>query len=149
MVQVFADPNQQWAWTAVAFPNRGYAWLSLKDPRILASTIFWFSNGGRHYAPWSSRHVNVAGIEEVTSFFNDGLAASAGDNPMTERGLKTTLQLQADRPTHVNYIMAAVPIPETFDEVATIEPTDAGLRLHAQSGVTASTAIDLDWLTTE
>ena len=65
------------AWTAVTFPQERYVWFALKDPRILRETIFWLSNGGRHYPPWSGRHVNVMGLEEVTSYFHLGLAESA------------------------------------------------------------------------
>lgn len=58
------DPNAKLAWTAVSFPDEGYVWFALKDPKVLASTLLWMSNGGRHYAPWNGRHHSVMGLEE-------------------------------------------------------------------------------------
>jgi hypothetical protein len=77
LVMLVADDAAPLAWTAVTFAEQRYVWFALKDPRVLRSTIFWISNGGRHYAPWSGRHVNVLGLEDVTADFHYGLAESA------------------------------------------------------------------------
>jgi hypothetical protein len=146
MVQLYNDPSDDWAWTAVTFPEHGYVWIALKDPSLLRSTVIWLSNGGRPYAPWNSRHVAVAGLEEVTGFFHEGLAASAAPNAHAEQGLQTTVALDPDRPTHVNCIMAMAAIPAGFDRVHRIHATEAGLRLEADSDQTADLPLDLDWL---
>lgn len=142
-----SEPETPLAWTAVAFPQEGYAWYALKDQRILTSTLLWLSNGGRHYAPWNSRHVNVMGLEEITGFFHVGLAESARQNELSDLGVKTAHILRRDRPLTVNYIMGVVPIDEEFDEVASIEASDNGLLLlTSKSGQQAATPCDLDFL---
>jgi hypothetical protein len=148
LVQVFADANQPWAWTAVTFPSQQYVWFALKDPRVLASTVMWFSNGGRHYAPWHGRHGPVVGLEEVTGYFHTGLASSATSNSLSQRGLPTAITLDPHKPTTVNYIMAVAAIPQTFDRVRHIEATDQGMTLYANSGEMVTTPLDLDWLQT-
>jgi hypothetical protein len=44
IVLVGADPNLDFAWSAVTLPRAGYAWFALRNPRQLASTLLWFSN---------------------------------------------------------------------------------------------------------
>jgi len=122
-------------------------WFALKDPRVLASTLFWISNGGRHYAPWSGRHVNVMGLEELTSNFHDGLAESAGENDLTRRGYPTSVQLDPKRPLVVNYIMAVAAVPRGFDHVETIEPSGEGVTLHSRTGKRVAAPLDLEFLT--
>src|SRR5436190_8819183 len=117
-----SDRVPPFAWTAVTFNRQRFVWFALKDPRVLRSTILWISNGGRHYAPWSSRHVNVLGLEEVTANFHYGLAESVADNPLRRRGHETFVQLDPRRPLVVNYVMAVADIPAGFDAVAHIEP---------------------------
>lgn len=51
-------------WTAVVRLGRGDAFLSLRNARQLPMTMLWHSNGGRDYAPWSSRHRACLGVEE-------------------------------------------------------------------------------------
>jgi hypothetical protein len=107
----------------------------------------WFSNGGRHYAPWNGRHVNVLGLEEVTSYFHTGLAESAADNPLSMSGHATVLQLDPKTPTQVNYIMGAAPIPRGFDRVKTIDQENGGVVLTSDSGKRAIAHVDLGFLT--
>lgn len=144
---VVADDRLPFAWTAAVFPQQRYAWFALRDPRVLRSTMFWFSNGGRHYAPWNGRHVDVLGMEDLTSNFFLGLAESAAPNSLTERGYPTALTLDPKRPLTVNYIMAVADLPVGFDEVAEIEPDGGrGVRLVARNGMQAPAAVDLSFL---
>ncbi|MDD2764846.1 MAG: hypothetical protein PHE83_12825 [Opitutaceae bacterium] len=148
IAMVVGDARQPFAWTAVSFPVEGYVWFALKDPRVLRQTIFWLSNGGRHYAPWNGRHVNVMGLEEVTSYFHYGLAESAKKNPLTAKGHVTCHRLDPKKPLVVNYIMAVAPIPKGFDHVAAIVP-GAGrqsVRLTSRSGRTVVAPLDLDFI---
>jgi hypothetical protein len=147
LVMLISVPDPPFAWTAVSFPNEGFVWFALKDPRVLPNTIFWISNGGRHYAPWNSRHVNVMGLEEVIGNFHEGLAESAAENPLSRRGYKTSVPLDPNRTLVVNYIMAVAAIPRGFDRVTSIEPSGAdGVVLRSASGQRVAAPLDLAFL---
>lgn len=145
LVMLVGGGRTRLGWTAVACPADGYVWFALKDPRVLTNTVMWFSNGGRHYSPWSGRHVNTLGLEEVTSYFHYGLAESAAANPVTRRGGTTSLRLSTSRPTVINYIMAVAAIPRDFDHVRKITPLSGGraVRLTSRRGVAVTAAVDL------
>jgi len=147
IAMIIADDSLPFAWTAVTFAKQGYIWFALKDPRVLRSTVMWFSNGGRHAAPWNGDHVNVMGLEEVTSFFAAGLSQSAADNHITKMGYPTTLPLDPAKPTVVNYIMAVAPAPTGFDRVSKIEASDDGVRLTSSNGTSLNVPLDVSFLT--
>lgn len=136
LVLLVGDPRKPYAWTAVTFPKERYVWFALKDPRILRHTILWISNSGRYYPPWSGRHVNVMGLEEVTSYFHLGLAESASRNSLQTRGYKTCVHLTPDKPLVVNYIMSVQSIPSGFDRVMSIKcaPDAKSVILKSGSG---------------
>jgi hypothetical protein len=148
LAMIVNDSALPFAWTAVTFPKQRYVWFALKDPRMLRQTVFWISNGGRHYAPWSSRHVNVMGLEDVTSYFHLGLAESAKSNPLAAKGIPTCLQLSPKMPTVVNHIMAIAPIPKGFDRVAAITPAKDGqsVELTACSGRSTVATLNINFL---
>lgn len=148
LVILVSDAELPFAWTAVTFPKERYVWFALKDPRILRETLFWISNGGRHYPPWNSRHVNVMGLEEVTSYFAIGLAESAGKNPFSQKGIPTCLSLKPRKPLVVPYIMGIAGIPAGFDRVASIRavPGKRAIRLTSASGRHVKTAVEIDLL---
>ena len=129
LVMLVADDRAPFAWTAVTFAKHRYAWFALKDPRVLRSTLFWISNGGRHYPPWNGRHVNVMGLEEVTSYFHPGLAESVAENPISKRGYPTHVQLDPDHPLVVNYVFAVAAVPAGFERVEAIEQDDGAVTL--------------------
>ncbi len=135
LVLLASDPTLPLAWTAVTFPDEGYVWFTLKDPTVLRQTILWISNGGRHYAPWNSRHVNVLGLEEVTSYFHFGLAESAAPNALSEQGIPTTVSL-AGGPFHIACISAVARVPAMFDHVAEIHAHEGedSVTLTSRSG---------------
>jgi hypothetical protein len=148
LVMIVSDDKLPLAWTAVAFPRERFVWFALKDPKVLRETVFWMSNRGRHYPPWSSRHVNVMGLEEVTANFHLGLAASARPNPISRKGWPTCLKLERKRPLVVNYIMGVAAIPAGFDRVAALEPGADGksITLRSASGRQAAVKVDLGFL---
>lgn len=146
IAMIVADASLPFAWTAVTFAKQGYIWFALKDPRVLRNTVMWFSNGGRHDAPWSGNHVNVMGLEEVTSFFAAGLARSVADNHIKKMGYPTTLKLNPALPTVVNYIMAVAPAPAGFDRVAKIEESPGGVTLTSSMGTSLNVSLDLSFL---
>jgi hypothetical protein len=148
LVMLVSDAEAPFAWTAVVFPKERYVWFALKDPRVLRETVFWLSNGGRHYPPWSSRHINVMGLEEVTSYFHFGLAESARKNPVSRKGFPTCLALNPKKPLVVPYIMGVARIPAGFDRVTSIRavPGNRAIILASASGRQAKAAVDLDFL---
>ncbi len=147
LVQLINDPNRTYAWTAVTFPRHRYVWFALKDPEVLSGTIMWFSNGGRHYPPWNGRHVNVLGLEEVTSYFHYGLSESKAKNPLSEQGYRTVLQLRPKRPLVVNMITAMATVPESFDRVIRISLGDTSVRLFSERGASVQVPLDCGFLT--
>jgi len=146
LVLLAADPKLAVAWSAVAFPAQGYVWFSLRDPQVLASTVLWISNGGRHFPPWNGRHVNVMGIEDVTACFHLGLAESAAPNVLSKLGVKTHLSLKARQPLAVKYIMGLAAIPKTFDRVRDILIDPQGVTLVSDSDIAVSTPIHTGFL---
>jgi hypothetical protein len=144
LVMLVADPSLTLAWTAAVVAEEGWVWFSLKDPSVLSSTIFWMSNGGRHYPPWSGRHRGVIGLEDVTSYFHLGHAESVRPNPLSKTGIPTALAFQPDRPVSVNSIMAVAPIPKGFDEVRHIREARNGqsVEVESRSGKTIQVPLD-------
>lgn len=117
VVQVVADPRLPVAWNTVTFPEEGWLYFALRDPRVLRQTVLWFSNGGTYYPPWEGRHLNVLGIEDVTSFFAEGLPISARSNAWTRRGAVTALRFSKEHPTTIRYIMGVARVPRGFKRV--------------------------------
>ncbi len=146
LVMVTHEVAPDFAWTAVTFPAQRYVWFALKDPRVLRSTVLWISNGGRHYPPWNGRHVNVMGLEDVTSYFHLGLAESVRPNPVSRRGIATHLSLKADASLSVNYIMGVAAIPKGWGRVKTITPDLQGIILHSAQGRAVHAPLDLGFL---
>jgi hypothetical protein len=146
LVMLTADAKLPFAWTAVTFARERYVYFALRDPRTLRHTILWFSNGGRHYAPWNGRHTSVLGIEDTTSYFHAGLAESAKPNALTRDGFPTALSMDPKRPTAVNYVVGIAAIPAGFDRVQRILRVPEGVELVATSGKRARCAVELPFL---
>jgi hypothetical protein len=146
LAMVVHEATPDFAWTAVTFPEQRYVWFALKDPRVLRSTVLWISNGGRHYPPWNGRHVNVMGLEDVTSYFHLGLPDSVGPNPVSRRGIATHLTLKSGTSLTVNYIMAVAAIPKKWGRVKTITPGPQGVTLHSNQGRAVHVPLDFNFL---
>lgn len=143
------DPTVELGWSAVTFQESGFVWFALRNPEQLASTLLWFSNGGRHFPPWSGRHVNVAAVEDVTAFFHVGLAASCRANRLTAHGIRTCLEPDAKGRLSVAYIQGVARIPSDFDQVARIETqASGGIVLIAESGVVVEVNCHTEFLYT-
>jgi len=78
----------------VTFPKGAVCVVCSEEPASVAANGDVDSNGGRHYPPWSGRHINVVGLEEVTSWFHVGLAESVAKNPVSEKGFPTSAVLR-------------------------------------------------------
>ena len=148
LVMLVSDAAAPFAWTAVTFPEERYVWFALKDPRVLRGTVFWLSNGGRHYPPWNGRHVSVMGLEEVTSYFHLGLAEAARRNPLSKKGFPTCLTLNSRKPLVVSYIMGVAKVPAGFDRVASIQAIrgNRAILLESASGRQVKASVDLGFL---
>lgn len=148
LVMLVSDPALSLAWTAVSFPEEGYAWFALKNPGVLRNTVFWMSNMGRYYAPWNGRHLNVMGLEEVTSYFHYGLAESATDNPISRAGYPTCENLNGNEVLDVRYIIGVVATGNGFGRVADIRPAANGeaVLIRGTGGETVFAAVDAGFL---
>ena len=147
LVMMGSDETLPFAWTALVVAKERYVWFALKDPRVLRSTVFWMSNGGRHYAPWNGRHRHAIGLEEVTSNFHYGLAESVAPNVFSKAGISTSFTLSPRTPLVVNYIMALAEIPSGFDVVKTISAAKdlQSVTLISQSGKTIHQPLDVSF----
>jgi hypothetical protein len=145
---ICADPTLDLAWSAVTFADQEYIWFALRNPEDFASTLLWFSNGGRSYPPWSSRHVNVMGIEDVTSYFHAGLAASVRQNPLSERGITTCLSPDQNGCLTLPYIQGVARIPRNFGRLAEIKPDyrNRKIQLVPESGSLVTASCDASFL---
>ena len=150
LAMVVADDSLPFAWNAVTFAAEGYAWFAIRDPRVLRNTVLWISNGGRHYPPWNGRHVNVLGIEDVTAYFHDGVAASADGQPAQpgrapDRGRARPASSRSRSTTS----WASTPIPRASTRWSPSSRRRAGDSRPAVAGAasTVTVPIDLDFVT--
>ena len=150
LVQLVNEPQTATdgpAWTTATFADDGFLWFSLKDPDVLRTTVFWIENHGRHGHPWNGRN-NCLGLEDVTAYFADGLAASSHDNKLTADGVPTAIELKADRPTSVNYIQGTAKIPVGFDIVRTLEFAPGEVTFVSASGKRVTVPMHHEFLKT-
>jgi hypothetical protein len=137
-------PDARIGWSAAVAAADGFVFFAVKDAGVLCQTSLWMSNGGRRYAPWSSRHLAVLGIEETCAHFGDGPAVSGGENDLTRAGYRTSVALGGR--VDVRYALGAIPAPEGWSEVAAIELAPDGLRLADVGGNRVSVPFDAGFL---
>lgn len=146
LVMIHHKQTDDFAWSAVVFPEKNFIWFALKNPRHLASTVLWHSNGGRHYPPWNGRHRGVLGIEDVTAYFHLGLAASLADNPWQDKGVATSIAFKSGKSTVIPYIIGVCPLPAGFDVVSSITRADSGICLKSASGMAVNHTVDTSFI---
>lgn len=141
LVMMVNDPLAgKLAWSAVS--AGGTVWFALKDVRDFPATLLWVSNGGRTRAPWSGRHVGRLGIEEVCSYFHEGLSASREDR-LAGEGIATARRFRPDVAVDLRVLHAVAFADGDFGRVASIVPAGAeAVRLTDESGRTADAAVD-------
>ena len=120
-----SDPAREFAFTTLTLPEEGYLYFQLKHPAVLAATLFWMENGGRHYAPWNGRITSLIGLEEITAFFHYGIKPSVEANFLQGQGYPTFLNMDGNTPVDVNVILGLIPIEKSFTGVADIVKRDA------------------------
>lgn len=135
-------PGHSFGWTAVARAS-GDLFLSLRRADYLPLTMFWHSNGGRHYAPWSSRHTGVLGVEEGIGLSLLGLSSDAARVPLTAAGQPVALQLGGV--VEVRHVIGALRWP-TAEGVATVVATEGALRITGAAGATRTVPFDTGFL---
>ena len=140
IAQVFQEPGEFPAWTAVTFPSEGFLWYSLKDPLILPSTVLWMENRGRHQSPWNGRNCCL-GLEDVCSFVAEGLGPSIEANLPRSYGLPTAVELSPDVPTVVSYIQGAVAVRKGFRRVVEVEFGQEQVTFRDESGLQATATV--------
>jgi hypothetical protein len=133
-------------WSAVVRPQEGDMALMLKDPAQLPVTMLWYSNGGRLYAPWESRHRNVLGVEDGCTWSLNGHAASVAANPLNEIGVPTAIRLDPQGNVEVRHIIGAVPTPEGWGRVRDIRMEQDALLVEDASGTGISLPFDTRFL---
>ncbi|MBC8066479.1 MAG: hypothetical protein H7Y17_16735 [Chlorobia bacterium] len=146
LVMLVGDESLPFAWNAVVFPQEGYLWFCLRNPKVLRHTVLWHSNGGRHYAPWNGRHRAVLGIEDVTAYFHYGLAESCAPNPISDQGFLTCVDLDPAVPLEANTIMGVVRVDENAEHVEDIVEAAGGVDIQMRSGETIFAKVDLPFL---
>jgi hypothetical protein len=145
VVILASDPSLPLAWTAATFPGQKFVWFSLKDPKELSMSLFWMSNGGKHYAPWNGRQKHVMALEEIMGL-PMGLTASIAPNLFSRAGVATKKMMNPNVPTVVRSIHGVASIPAGFDAVASLRSAPGGVELRSKSGRLARAEVDLDFL---
>ena len=135
-IVVLAGPkNVETAWSAVLAKRDGFLFLAVKDARTLPETVLWMSNGGRHYAPWDSRHTAVLGIEEAATSCHH--TQSFGSQPsVSPLGLASGLNLDSKACHNIRYCFGAVAAPNGWEEVVGVEIESESLIVTDVSGET-------------
>lgn len=146
LYMIISDNNLQIAWSAVSCPANGWLWFSFKDQNILPCTVVWLSNGGRYYPPFSSRHKNVIGIEATASFFHLGHKASIEENFLTEKGIKTYIDLHKDRNLEIPYLFGVAQIPEDFGRVKSISEIIDGIEITGENEKKIKVKLNLNFI---
>jgi hypothetical protein len=145
LVLLAARSSRSLAWTAVTFPKERYLWFALKNPKQLTATLLWHSNGGFRSPPWNGRHRPVLGIEDITAFFDFGLAASARANSLSRLGVATTLNLRSSSMLRIPYVMGVTAIPGNFKLVQQARFGPGHVAFVSESGATVRQELDLSF----
>ena len=142
------DASKTFTYTAASFPEEGYLYFQLKDPKVLSETMFWLSNGGRHYPPWNGRVNSVLGMEEITAFFHYGLKASVEANFFQEKGFKSCLQMDGNNSTEIKLIMGVVSVEKGFEGVRDIvKKNESAVTILGKRGEEIDVPCRVDFLT--
>ena len=143
------DSTREFAYTTLALPDEGYLYFNLKNPKVLASTLFWMANGGRHYVPWNGRVTSAIGMEEITGFYHYGRTPSIDKNFLQEKGYKTSVEIDG-KPFDVKLMMGVVPIDQDFQGVEDIVRKDpATISIIGRGGEKIDVACQVDFLRSE
>jgi hypothetical protein len=151
LLGVFSKPAESLphglAWTTAVNQDGGYLWFSMRDPLVLPTTVFWIENHGRHGVPWNGRN-RCLGLEDICGCLNEGLPLSAQPNLVNAQGIPTAVDLRPDRPTRINYIQGAVPIPAGFVMVKDVEFGDGVVTFVSVTGKKVTVPVNFEFVRT-
>lgn len=144
MVNEPATQEQPFAWSAAVLD--GYLWYCLKDPADFPATMFWLSNGGRSASPWNARHVGRIGIEEVCSYFSNGVVLSR-EKHLVQDGVPTVRRFEIGQQVSLKVIQGVALVPDGFGIVRQIVPDGQdGVLVHGECGKSVRIAVDWKFL---
>ena len=132
-------------WSVVSRKAEQDRIIILKRPEVLPVTMLWMSNGGRNYAPWSSRHSGVLGIEDARAS-PLGHADSSGENDFTRSGVSTAFELGHERKITIRQIIGACAASPEEGKLANVSAENQSLILHFHGGGTRSLNYDPGFL---
>lgn len=132
-------PGHWLGWAAVTRPVEGDLFLSLRNAHALPMSMFWHSNGGRDYPPWSGRHFGCLGVEEGAAAHMLGKSTEAdligpGALTLTPAGL-----------TEVRHVIGAVAWPSR-EGVADIVPGKGVITIIGEGGTSRQLRCQTDIL---
>lgn len=125
-------------WTAVLRAD-GDLYLSLRDARALPLTMFWHSNGGRDYAPWSGRHRGVLGVEDGVGLALLGVSCEQEPDTLTSAGQPVGLQLGGA--AEVRHVTGCLHWP-SHQPIVDVQVLPGALRLTGDAGTVREVAFD-------
>lgn len=141
---MLCSADAEYAWTALRFPN--FIWFSLRRVADFPSTVLWISNEGRSQPPWQSRHTARLGVEDVCSYFAEGLAASRM-NHLADQGIPTVREFAAGEDVSLRIIQAVAAIPEGgFGTVQSIDVAHGTATLADEDGRRIQATCDVEFL---
>lgn len=121
------------AWVCAVNTQDHWLWFAFKDPAMMPTRVFWMDNHGRRQAPWLGR-VRCLGIEDGCSFFDAGLAESVAPNALGAHGIKTAFDFPGS-PVAIRHIQGALPVPENFGRVASVDFGDDRVSFTDAAGI--------------
>lgn len=134
LVDEAAPHARDLAWTLALRPADQDAAILIKDPVELPQTMLWYSNGGRHYPPWSGRHVGVLGIEDACAYSLEGHAASISPNPLAAKGVPTAISLNPAGEVRIRHAMGAIALGAASDPPEGMTIEEDAVRLTGMIG---------------
>jgi hypothetical protein len=138
MISEAPHAGQPFAWSAAVLD--GYVWFCLKNPADFPATLFWMSNGGRSGPPWNGRHLGRIGIEEVCSYFSNGVDESRKASP----GFPTTRRFTADETVSLKVVQGVAAVPQDFGLTTSIRPVaENSVAITGESG--KEITIPIEW----
>jgi hypothetical protein len=139
-----SSADRNFGWTAVTLD--GYVWVSLKNSAVLPSTLFWLSNGGRPQPPWNGVHRRRLGLEEVKSYFCDGLEKSRADLLRGE-GVATAHEFDKEERTVIRAVHVVAPAPADFGLITAVDRLDQdAVAIRNARGHELIAAVDWQYL---
>ncbi len=141
MINEPASQDQPFAWSAAVLD--GYLWFCLKNPADFPATMLWLSNGGRSASPWNSRHIGRIGIEEVCSYFANGVALSR-ENPLADQGIATVRHFERHEAVVLKIVQGVALVPEGFGRVRRIVP-DGPQRVRVSDELDQTIQVPVCW----